>query len=68
MAAATGPAVSGGMYRGIRKRSTRTLFGLPLIDIAIGPDPEKGEIRGHAHGVIAIGDIAKGWIAIGSVA
>ena len=46
------------MYRGIRKRSPKTLCGLPLVDIAIGPDPEKGEMRGHAHGIIAIGDIA----------
>lgn len=54
--------------RGVRKRSTKILFGLPIIDIALGPDPEKGEIRGHAHGIIAIGDIAKGWIAIGGIA
>ena len=55
-------------YRGIRKRSTRTLFGLPLLDIALGPDPEAGEMRGHARGIIAIGDIAKGGIAIGGIA
>jgi hypothetical protein len=56
------------MYRGIRKRSNKTLFGLPLVDIAIGPDLEKGEMRGHANGIIALGDIARGWIAIGGVA
>jgi hypothetical protein len=56
------------MYRGIRKRSAGTLCGLPLLDIAMGPDPEKGEMRGHARGIIAIGDIATGGIALGGVA
>lgn len=55
-------------YRGVRRRSTKTLWGLPLYDIAMGPDPEKGELRGHARGVIAIGDFATGVIAIGGVA
>ena len=45
--------------RGIRKRSEKALCGLPLVDIAIGSDPEKNDMRGHAHGIIAIGDIAK---------
>jgi hypothetical protein len=54
--------------RGIRKRSNKTFLGLPIVDIALGPDPEMGEMRGHAHGIIAIGDIAKGWIAIGGIA
>ena len=44
--------------RGIRKRSKSTLLGWPVYDIAIGPDPKKGEHRGHAKGIIAIGDIA----------
>lgn len=56
------------MYRGIRKQSSMTVFGLPLIDISLGPDIEKNEIRGYANGIIAIGDIAKGWIAIGGLA
>ncbi len=55
-------------YRGIRKRSDRYLWGLPLYDIAMGPDPEKGEIRGHAKGIVAIGDIATGVLALGGVA
>jgi hypothetical protein len=54
--------------RGVRKRSAKRLFGLPLYDIACGPDPEKGELRGHARGIIAIGDIATGFLAIGGVA
>jgi hypothetical protein len=52
----------------IRRRSSKTLFGLPLLDIAIGPDPAKGQVRGHARGIIAIGDIATGWLAIGGIA
>ncbi len=55
-------------YRGIRKRSNRLYWGLPLYDIAMGPDPEKGEMRGHAKGIIAIGDIATGVLALGGIA
>jgi hypothetical protein len=55
-------------YRGIRKRSDRYFWGLPLYDIAMGPDPEKGELRGHARGIIAIGDFATGVLALGGVA
>ncbi len=69
MPTVTGPVMSGrGTCQSVRKRSTKTLCGLPLIDIAIGPDLEKNEMRGHAHGIIAVGDIAKGWIAFGGVA
>ena len=49
----------------VRRRSKLTLFGLPLYDIATGPDPEKGERRGHARGIIAVGDFATGVLAIG---
>lgn len=55
-------------YRSIRKRSNRSLWGLPLYDIAMGPDPEKGELRGHARGIIAIGDLATGVLAVGGLA
>jgi hypothetical protein len=41
---------------------------LPLVSIALGPDLEKGERRGHARGVVAIGDIATGLVAIGGLA
>ncbi|NLF08034.1 MAG: hypothetical protein GX594_08650 [Pirellulaceae bacterium] len=54
--------------RGIRKRSSMTLGGLPLWDIAFGSDPEKGEVRGHARGIVAIGDVAAGVLALGGVA
>jgi hypothetical protein len=54
--------------RGVRKRSRRSLWGLPLYEIALGPDPERQEMRGHARGVFAIGDIATGFVALGGVA
>jgi hypothetical protein len=56
------------MPKGVRKRSEATLWGLPLVSIAMGPDPENGELRGHARGIIAIGDIATGVLAIGGIA
>ena len=55
-------------FRGVRKQSKTTLCGLPLVSIAFGPNPEKGETRGHAKGIIAIGDIAKGVVAFGGLA
>lgn len=54
--------------RSIRRRSNAALFGVPVLSIAFGPDPAKGEKRGHARGIIAIGDTAAGGIAIGGVA
>lgn len=53
---------------GVRRRSTYTVLGMPLFDIALDPDPEAGELRGHAKGFIAIGDIATGVIALGGAA
>jgi hypothetical protein len=54
-------------WRGVRRRSASTFAGLPLFDIAWGPDPQRGEIRGHAKGLIAIGDFATGVLALGGV-
>jgi predicted RNase H-like HicB family nuclease len=54
--------------RGVRKRSATMICGLPLYDIAIGPNPETGEVRGRARGIVAIGDIATGWLALGGLA
>ena len=54
--------------RGVRKRSTKYIWGLPLFDIALGPDPDQDQVRGHARGIIAIGDIATGVLAMGGVA
>ena len=48
------------MMRGVRRQSAITIMGLPLYHIALGPDIEAGQIRGHARGIIAIGDIATG--------
>lgn len=56
------------VMKGIRKRSSIMMMGLPLYDIALGPDIDKGEIRGHAKGILAIGDIATGGVAIGGFA
>ncbi|MDH5264690.1 MAG: hypothetical protein OEX21_08080 [Betaproteobacteria bacterium] len=55
-------------YRGVRYRSAAELGGLPLLSVATGPDPDRGERRGHARGVVAIGDIASGILAVGGVA
>ena len=55
-----------GMNSGRRYRSKATLFGWPVLHIAVGP--KDGEPRGHARGIIAIGDIATGGIAVGGMA
>jgi len=52
----------------IRISSTTTICGYPLYHIAVGGDAESNELRGHAKGIVAIGDIATGVIAIGGVA
>ena len=64
-------AMGGGQrmaLRGIRKRSEWQIAAMPFYDIALGPDFSKGEMRGHARGFIAIGDIATGVLAIGGLA
>jgi Protein kinase domain len=53
--------------RGFEYKSKRTLFGLPLIHICSGRDPE-GKKMSTASGIIAIGDIAIGAVAIGGFA
>lgn len=52
----------------VRRRSTRMIFGMPLYDIALGPDLARGERRGHARGFFAVGDIATGVFALGGIA
>ena len=47
-------------------QSSLTVFGWPLVHIALGPDP-KTRKPGVARGLIAIGDIAIGGIAAGGV-
>lgn len=51
---------------GRRYASPIVVFGLPLVHIAQGP--HGGEKRGHARGIIAIGDLATGVLAIGGFA
>ena len=59
---------SGIDVRGIRRRSEMTIGGLLLYEIAIGPDLERQEVRGHARGFLAVGDIATGVVAFGGLA
>ncbi len=53
--------------RGIRKRADWEILGLPAYDIALGPDPARGEMRGHARGFVATGDMATGVLALGGL-
>ncbi|MSR58506.1 MAG: hypothetical protein EXS05_12770 [Planctomycetaceae bacterium] len=52
----------------IRKRSQTEWLGLPLWEIAQGPDLEQGELRGHARAIFAVGDVATGVFALGGIA
>lgn len=54
--------------KGIRRQSSHVVCGLPLWAIAVGPDWERGEMRGHARGIFAVGDIATGCFAFGGFA
>jgi hypothetical protein len=49
----------------VRKRSSTRLGDLPLYEVALGPDPARGESRGHAKAILAVGDMATGFVAIG---
>lgn len=60
-------ARAGRSARIIRKRSKRKFFGMPLWEIARGPDPAKGERVGHARAILAVGDVADGLIALGGI-
>ena len=60
----TGPQA----IRGIRKRASWGLGDIPIYDIALGPDFTRGEMRGHARGIVAVGDIATGVLALGGLA
>jgi hypothetical protein len=62
------PAFTGFAIRSVRRQSSTELFGLPLWAVAFGPDPSRGEIRGHARGIFAFGDMATGFLAIGGLA
>jgi hypothetical protein len=60
----------GGLFpaRGIRKRADWGIGDIPFYDVAFGADPERGELRGHARGIVAIGDFATGFLALGGLA
>jgi hypothetical protein len=55
-------------YRGVRFRSQLGIGNLPLFELCTGPCPERGELRGHARAVIAVGDFATGVVAVGGLA
>jgi hypothetical protein len=57
-----------GIRRPVRYRSEFTFAGLPLLAVATGPDIARREVRGHARGIVAIGDISTGVIALGGFA
>lgn len=59
---------SQGLRRSVRQRSATYIGSLPWYDIALGPDASRGEVRGYARGIIAIGDVATGVVAFGGVA
>ena len=61
-----GPEPAGS--RSVRRRSEIAQFGLPLREIAVGPDLARGEKRGHARAILAVGDIATGVFALGGIA
>ncbi len=63
-----GPGSLGFAGFGVRRQSSRTLWGLPLWAVAVGPDPQRGEWRGHARAVFAFGDLATGVFACGGLA
>jgi len=56
------------MMQKVRRQSSIKFMGLPLYHIALGPDLAAGQMRGHARGIVAIGDIATGVLAIGGLA
>ena len=52
----------------MRWSSGMKVFGLPVVDIALGPYPPRGEKRGRAMGIFAVGDSAIGVFAVGVLA
>jgi len=69
IAALRGPGAGGAVpVRGIRKRASWGIGDIPFYDVAIGPDWSRGQVRGHAKGIFAVGDIATGLVALGGIA
>lgn len=54
--------------KSIRIQSHRKLFGYPVYSIAFGPNRATGAPKGHAKGIIAIGNRATGVLAVGGLA
>jgi predicted Ser/Thr protein kinase len=59
--AATVPPIS----QGYEYKSKRMWFGLPLLHVANGVDPQTGKVK-RARGIVAIGGVATGWLAFGA--
>lgn len=57
-----------GNMRSKRYTSPVHILGMPLVQIAFGPDPVTGAMRGRAKAFIALGDQATGVFAFGGVA
>jgi len=58
-------ALHGRGLRSVRRRASWGIGNLPMYEVAVGPDLSKGEVRGHAKAVVAVGDIATGFVAVG---
>src|SRR5262245_47649332 len=52
----------------VRRRSKTEVLGLPLWEVALGPDLSRGQRCGHARAIFAMGDIATGVFAMGGIA
>jgi len=58
-------ALRASAMRRIRKKAGWGLGNIPMYELAVGPDLERGEMRGHARAILAFGDIATGFVAVG---
>jgi predicted Ser/Thr protein kinase len=52
---------------GFEYKSQATIFGIPLLHVALGIDPITGKRR-MARGIMAVGDRAQGVVALGGIA
>ncbi len=57
-----------GQMRSVRETSRVTVFGIPVWQVARGPDGARGESHGRARALFAVGDVADGIFAVGGVA
>ena len=56
-----------GAWWGYEYQSSTRIFGLPLVHIAQGVNPQTGRLR-VAKGIIAVGNVAFGLLAVGGLA